>query len=1797
MIKKRSLILLLIAMTIMGVFLVSANIWDDWNATTYEDSLNAQYHFNNNSAFGENDTHAYDFSGYENNVTISGALFNSTGGWLGDGGFEFAGPNSGDYIRRDNSASLNNSQEFTIAFWALHHTPTSSYQGGLAKGIISGNQNAFTWMFEFLNGNARMYVSNNTDSDKTNTVSIGSADTWNHWAGTVNSSDVCIFKNGILQNCVALTIDSVWLNELELEIGCRDSVSTVCINGSMDEVLYYNRSLSSTEISELYDVYTRYENNATYETNTIIAYWHMDNLSYFGESESLVQDFSDNSFTGVPSANNATPTSAGKVGEGGYNFDAENLGEITVTKNNGLTASSMTWSMWIKPDDVGRKQFLLGYLDPLGDMGGFYLKIDSDNDLKMYLASETDYESCPSTVASVTDTNWHFVTVVFNESADALDYYVDGDLKQTVTCDLGGAGIGQQNSYDMRIGNKGGYYAISSATSFNGTMDEVLIQGVALSPEEVWTMYENYQGGCIVPENLLDIPFSTQLCSGSYNINATTTGGLQINGDDNVDLDCNGAEIYGNWSATGNVNDVGIYINNAGNVTVRNCTIRDYNHGIYIDGSNGSIIDNNISDNRMGIQLKDTGLSYGGSVIANNTFHNNAYSGIWFYANNQADLLIESNNFTENPTSIREESTDADAQNITIKNNLHYQQTGGTGNFVTCYGDYWTIDGNTLYGSDTIYGSHMYISCDHTVVKNNWMDNAQYNMNPIHVVNVTLLNNTVYNADQGSKIGSNATDIDVINNTFYNITNTGMDSYYLGLLITGDTTSNVLVQGNNFSNLATVGVFAQGVENVTVKDNTFDFLSLTERATESSANDGNEARCALMFTKRFKGYNEKYGNTNLTVSGNTFDADTPCLLMAENLTTLSHDFSSYWYRKFDTNLSFAGLFEFYMPNAMQNLSRYSPFQGVRNDIGICDGSCDTARQLEFQLFQDKTLFYNRESFVVQTIDITNYNITSGWDVWDDTNSRIIARNPADQHSYNLSSAQTIEYKQEDECYNIPESDCELWASTTFDTGTYMDIFDLDGDGASIEFRTANVILDGNGSTVIGNSSYFGIYDRGSDIDNQTINNITLTGYKRGIIIKDSDGSSVTYTTITNATEYNLHLQSSVNFDSSNNNFSNMEVNGLSLVRIEATTTDPENITFTNDNFESDGDENVFYAKSSNYVSIYNSSFDGDERILFYDVDYPIFKGNNVTNYDFVGFYEVSGDPSEHGVIEDNYLGDNLGQYGFALFNNSANFSIKNNHINITDIGIELRQNIYNVTIQNNVIRNAYSHVDAYDAGIHSYGDRAGTNRIQNVDIINNSFIDFGCVGILLRQSDNFQLINNSFSVNWTHILAQSHDCRNEPLTAIFVEQVYKGFVPPGTQNGDNYTLTQNLYSNNITLTGNTFENIPVLLHLQGGFNVSHDLTNYWHRSFRDIYLADREEFFMSDDYETPIGINPAGNRFYTQFQHGIGNNWNFNYTFNKTTGYDEYINVDNIDHNLTIYNLSDSLVYNADGTLYSVSDIESSDGDLTFELPIGNTTYHLPNMNLTESVTRLFSPLWISSKTDDSKTITYYLASNLSDTINITFYPVETIPCGSTTYTSDTSAYVNTITSTCSGDKYQSILINGYEPATSSNILSLTYYSGSSGGGGSSDTSNDPADRGESDTGFYNRSMICEESEAFITLHTINGEFNYTDSEFNNFKAKIEIQQGFAIEVNLLKSFIEDFEGQCPDFVDQSNNDNPSSPVNTEGFWEKYWPIVLFLMGVIFIVTIVLLLSNSDKDRKVMMAGILSGKKRDASNP
>ena len=161
-------------------------------------------------------------------------------------------------------------------------------------------------------------------------------------------------------------------------------------------------------------------------------------------------------------------------------------------------------------------------------------------------------------------------------------------------------------------------------------------------------------------------------------------------------IDCHGYEIVGNYSA----NKYGISVQNADNITIKNCIFRKF--GSAMTFNNGS-----------------------NAIIQNNTFDNSTASGILFGANNG---LVSNITFTNN----------------TVSNNWN--------NGIEIYNmSYGNFSDNILFGHEHGHGTDRTGQFVYNVVYTNWTNNYMYNNticfrnDATNVSNVIIANNICEN--------------------------------------------------------------------------------------------------------------------------------------------------------------------------------------------------------------------------------------------------------------------------------------------------------------------------------------------------------------------------------------------------------------------------------------------------------------------------------------------------------------------------------------------------------------------------------------------------------------------------------------------------------------------------------------------------------------------------------------------------------------------------------------------------------------------------------------------------------------------------------------------------------------------------------------------------------------------------------------------------------------------------------------------------------------------------------------------
>ena len=207
-----------------------------------------------------NHTNVKDYSGNGNNGTNVSAVWNGTGGYDGYGAFEFDSDSS-QYIDVGSNTSLNLTYGGTVMAWAkfgsTYRVPVLSKEVDQSNvnyilSTVSGNQ----FFFGFENGGTQSGA---------NSISTATTGVWYHLVGTFDGDILKLYINGELnasakQNTLPETAGT-------LNIGKTSWWATpYYMNGTVDEVLIFDRVLTEEQIREIYE--TGYDKIDYRETKT-----------------------------------------------------------------------------------------------------------------------------------------------------------------------------------------------------------------------------------------------------------------------------------------------------------------------------------------------------------------------------------------------------------------------------------------------------------------------------------------------------------------------------------------------------------------------------------------------------------------------------------------------------------------------------------------------------------------------------------------------------------------------------------------------------------------------------------------------------------------------------------------------------------------------------------------------------------------------------------------------------------------------------------------------------------------------------------------------------------------------------------------------------------------------------------------------------------------------------------------------------------------------------------------------------------------------------------------------------------------------------------------------------------------------------------------------------------------------------------------------------------------------------------------------------------------------------------------
>jgi len=194
-----------------------------------------------------------DSSSFANNGNNRGAIYSSSKGNNATVNYSlYFNSTARVNVSSNNQNSFTYPQVFTIGCWFNASKSPATTRGIMSKGFVTSSNQNYNMYINGATNNSWFGVGNGTSN-----IAIGtSAKTitqgqWTHMAVTANETRMCIYLNGVMKTCSAVTIK--WKSTTgNLVIGGQTKTTNPFL-GKIDECSIFNRSLSRTEILNWYN--------------------------------------------------------------------------------------------------------------------------------------------------------------------------------------------------------------------------------------------------------------------------------------------------------------------------------------------------------------------------------------------------------------------------------------------------------------------------------------------------------------------------------------------------------------------------------------------------------------------------------------------------------------------------------------------------------------------------------------------------------------------------------------------------------------------------------------------------------------------------------------------------------------------------------------------------------------------------------------------------------------------------------------------------------------------------------------------------------------------------------------------------------------------------------------------------------------------------------------------------------------------------------------------------------------------------------------------------------------------------------------------------------------------------------------------------------------------------------------------------------------------------------------------------------------------------------------------------------
>lgn len=354
----------------------------------------------------------------------------------------------------------------------------------------------YTYAFKMLpGGRLYSYHCSNCAGPKTHSSVQLPEQQWSHIV--VTSEDVkhnaksTIYVNGVE---VGSDIDHIGVTHYPLVaslFGCGlyDGDIDNCFNGTIDEIMMYDRVVSANEVAALYNGGDGVMSDQLVDAiggldEDLVGYWDFDILDGSGDPLDITGHGHDGVLGG-----SAQMVSTGKVGDA---LDVDGIDSfVSIPHDTALKPQHFTLVAWMRPRtlDLWPLQGIVSTESESGYGNGYLIGVDSSKmSFVMYeeLGDDWTNRANPSTMAPQLG-DWYHIVATYNDLGfGTMDIYVNGLLDRTIINGVGPyLGTG-----DVFIGKT----KADSTGYFDGTIDEVMIYNRTLSGPEVAALYNGGAG-------------------------------------------------------------------------------------------------------------------------------------------------------------------------------------------------------------------------------------------------------------------------------------------------------------------------------------------------------------------------------------------------------------------------------------------------------------------------------------------------------------------------------------------------------------------------------------------------------------------------------------------------------------------------------------------------------------------------------------------------------------------------------------------------------------------------------------------------------------------------------------------------------------------------------------------------------------------------------------------------------------------------------------------------------------------------------------------------------------------------------------------------------------------------------------------------------------------------------------------------------------------------------------------------------------------------------------------------------